>query len=312
MTWGDLQVSSILPISERQYHLLLRNIQQRGGLDVRHSEGKIVVQKFADEGTRTPFVARIFYGQIKLVEALGAADQEAFLKAHKPLMTVAMEIRDAAKDVARTWKDYKRRIDEGSIVERQRGQILVTEHIDRQLGRLTSDFLTGATRSLKDRMQHVTRALGLNIGCLYQVQAKFERGLADLQTIDAPLAAYIRQARAWSHTLVTTRNNLDHGDWELPPAIVGEVDGRVTVTEPSIEATPVTRWVADMTDRILCFIEDVVAHGIQKKMPQGLTLTEVPIAQRSPELALRFQNAIAGGGLPAWEIRYHLTKLDET
>jgi len=46
---------------------------------------------------------------------------------------------------------------------------------------------------------------------------------------------------------VTTRNNLDHGDWELPPAIVGEVDGRVTVTEPSIEATPVTRWVADMT-----------------------------------------------------------------
>jgi hypothetical protein len=67
MTWGDLQVSSILPLSGRQYHLLLRNIQQRGGLDVRHNEGKIVVQKFADEGTGTPFMARIFYGQMKLV-----------------------------------------------------------------------------------------------------------------------------------------------------------------------------------------------------------------------------------------------------
>ena len=111
---------------------------------------------------------------------------------------------------------------------------------------------------------------------------------------------------------MTTRNNLDHGDWELPRAVIGEVDGRVTVTEPSIEGMPVTQWVGDMTDRILCFIEDVVAHGIQKKMPEGITLTEVSIAQRSPELALRFQNAIANGGLPAWEIRYHMTKLDET
>lgn len=312
MTWGDLQVSNVLPISERQYHLLLRNIQQRGGLDVRRNDGKIVVQKFADEGTGTPFVARIFYGQMKLAEGLGATDRESFLKAHKLLMTTAMEIRDAANDVARTWKDYKRRIDEGSIVERQRGQIHVTEHIDRQLGRLTSDFLTGATRSFKDRMQRVSRALGLNIGCLYQEQAKFERGLAELQTSDAPLAAYIRQARAWSHALVTTRNNLDHGDWELPRAIINEVDGRVTVTEPLIEKTPVTQWVADMTDRILCLIEDIVAHGIQKNMPEGVTLTEIPIAQRSPELPLRFQNAVAGGGRPAWEIRYHMTKFDET
>ena len=115
---GDLQVSSILPISERQYQLMLRNIQQRGGLDVRRNEGKFVVQKFGDEGTGTPFMARIFYGQMKLAEALDAADRAAFLKVHKPLMTTAMEIRDAAKDVARTWKDFKRRIDEGSIVER--------------------------------------------------------------------------------------------------------------------------------------------------------------------------------------------------
>jgi hypothetical protein len=312
MTWGGLQVSSVLPISAHQYQMLLRNIQQRGGLDVRRNEGKIVVQKFADEGTGSPFMARIFFGQMKLAEALGATDREAFSKSHRVLMTTVMEIRDAAKDVARTWKDYKRRIDEGSIVERQRGQIHVTEQIDRQLGRLTSDFLTAATRSLKDRMQNVALALGLDIGFLFQQQTRFERALAKLQTIDAPLAVYISQARAWSNALVTTRNKL-HGDWELPRAIISEMDdGRVAVAEPSIEGIPVTQWVADMTDRILCFIEDVVAHGIQKKMPRGLTLTEVPIARRSLELALRFQNTISGGGLPAWEIRYHLTKFDET
>jgi hypothetical protein len=60
----------------------------------RKDEGKIVVQKFADEGTGTPFVARILYGQMKLAEALGAADQKAMLKAHKPLMTAVMESED--------------------------------------------------------------------------------------------------------------------------------------------------------------------------------------------------------------------------
>jgi hypothetical protein len=30
-----------------------------------------------------------------------------------------------------------------------------------------------------------------------------------------------------------------------------------------------TKWAADMTDRILCFVEDVLAHPIQKRLPQG-------------------------------------------
>jgi len=116
------------------------------------------------------------------------------LKAHKPLMTVAMEIRDAAKDVARTWKTTNGASTKAPSLSAAWADSCYGTH--RPAARPPdSDFLTGATRSLKDRMQHVTRALGLNIGCLYQVQAKFERGLADLQTIDAPLAAYIRQAR---------------------------------------------------------------------------------------------------------------------
>ena len=80
-------------------------------------------------------------------------------------------------------------------------------------------------------MQNVARALGLDIGFLFQQQTRFERTLAELQTIDAPLAVYICQARAWSDALVSTRNKL-HKDWELPRAIISEVDGRVTVAEP--------------------------------------------------------------------------------
>jgi hypothetical protein len=311
VTRNDLQISSVLPIRERQYGMLLRNIQQRGGLEVRPNQGQFVVQKFADEGSSSPFMARIFYAPMKMADALGT-DREPFLTAHQTLMTTLMEIRDTAKDVTKSWKDHLRKIDEGSIVERQGGHIRITENMDRVLGRLVSEFLNGATRSFKDRMQQTARALGIEIGFLHQKQVKFEQGLADLEKTDPALADYLREARRWGDSLVTTRNNLDHGNWSLPRATVVDVGGRVVVSEPAVDGTPVTRWVADMTDRVLCFVEDVIAHGIQKRLAHGITLTEIPAAQRAPEMPLRFQNTITGSGLPAWQIRYHVSRFDET
>jgi len=311
VTRNDLQISSVLPIRERQYGVLLRNIQQRGGLEARPNQGQFVVQKFADEGSSSPFMARIFYAPTKMAGALGA-DQEPFLIAHRTLMTTLMEIRDTAKDVTKSWKDHLRKIDEGSIVERQGGHIRITENVDRELGRLVSEFLNGATRSFKDRMQQTARALGVEIGFLHQKQVKFEQGLADLEKTDPALADYLREARRWGDSLVTTRNNLDHGNWSLPRATVVDVGGRVVVSEPAVDGTPVTRWVADMTDRVLCFVEDVIAHGIQKRLALGITLTEIPVAQRAPEMPLRFQNTITGSGLPTWQIRYHVSQFDET
>ena len=311
MTRNELQISSVLPIKARQFEMMLRNIQQRGGVDVRPNQGQFVVQKFADEGSTSPFMARIFYAPMKMADALDG-DRKPFLKAHRILMTTLMEIRDTAKDVAKTWKDHSRKIDEGSIVERHGLHIRITENVDRKLGRLVSEFLTSATRSFKERMQQTARTLGIEIGLLYQKQAAFDRGVADLEKTDRALTDYLREARKWGDCLVVTRNNLDHGDWTLQSAAVADVGGRVVVTEPMIDGTPVTKWVTNMTDRILCFVEDVIAHGIQKRLGEGITLAEVPVAQRASEMPLRFQNTITGSGLPAWQIRYHASRFDET
>jgi hypothetical protein len=311
MERDDLQFSSVLPITERQYLAMLRNIQQRGGLDVRPDNGRFVIHKFADEGSSSPFMARVFYAPMKLAESL-RSEKAAFDEAHHSLITTLMEIRDAAKDASRTWKDYARRINDGSIVDRQGRHIHVTENVDRQLGRLVSDFLTGATRSFKERMQQSTRSIGVEIGFLYQKQSTFERGIAELEKTDRALATYLREARRWGDILVQTRNSLDHGTWRLPPAVISEVDGLVTVTEPTIDGTPVTQWVARMTDRVLCFVENVLAHCIQKRLSPGITLAEIPLAQRSPEMPVRFKPTVTNGGVPAWEIGYHDSTLEET
>ncbi len=72
-----------------------------------------------------------------------------------------------------------------------------------------------------------------------------------------------------------------------------------------IAAQPVTEFVQGMLDRVCCFVEDVTAHCIQKKMPTQITIAEIPLAKRRPEAPERFQVTLAVGGQPCWEIAYH-------
>ena len=143
-------------------------------------------------------------------------------------------------------------------------------------------------------------------------QSQFCTPNNNLEKTDRALADYLREARKWGDSLVTTRNNLDHGDWALQAAAVADAAGCVAVTEPAIDGTPVTKWVADMTDRILCFVEDVIVHGIQQRLAHGITLAEIPAAQRAPDMPLRFRHIITGGGLSAWQISYHTSRFEET
>jgi len=53
-------------------------------------------------------------------------------------------------------------------------------------------------------------------------------------------------------------------------------------------------------------------HGIQNRMPESVSVTEVPLLQRPAERPERFMICTAGGGMPLWKIIYHESKFDET
>lgn len=310
LTHDDLQVSMVLPINERHYATLLRNIQQRGGFDVKQDAGKFVIQKLADEGANSPFMARVCIAPLKLIE--NSDRKEAFSHAYETLMTTLMEIRDMAKEVATKWGDYVRKVEDGSTVRFVNGDIHIDEYVDKPLARLVNEFLSAATRSFKDRMQGVTKTLDVDIGCLYQKDAKFERGVAKLEQNNPRLAAYLCEARVWGSALVEARNGLDHGGWRLESTPIAEAGGKVSVTEPNISGVPVTQWVACVADRIACFVEDITIHCIQQRLGAGITLAEIPLAERDAEMPVRFKPIVIDRVTPAWEIRYHTSRLEET
>ena len=82
--------------------------------------------------------------------------------------------------------------------------------------------------------------------------------------------------------------------------------------EPMVDGQPVTQFVTQMADRVCCFVEEMCAHALQARMPDGISITEIPLAERKPEIVERFQPALAGGGMPIWIVSYHDSKFEDT
>lgn len=70
VTRGDLQMSYVIPITASDFNLLLQRIQTQSNLIVRNDTSKFTLQKFADEGSSSPFIARIFMGMLRLRDAV--------------------------------------------------------------------------------------------------------------------------------------------------------------------------------------------------------------------------------------------------
>jgi hypothetical protein len=81
--------------------------------------------------------------------------------------------------------------------------------------------------------------------------------------------------------------------------------------EPTVDGEPVSSFADTILERLSCFVEEVLVHGLQQQMLEGISLTELPLAQRRGEAPERFQPAIVTGGSVIWRITYHGRRFDE-
>jgi len=87
--------------------------------------------------------------------------------------------------------------------------------------------------------------------------------------------------------------------------------GGVQTTQPQASGQPVAEFVEYMLDRLSCFVEEVSAHCLQARMTAGISITELPVGQRVPEMPERFRLALANGGAPIWRISYSARKFED-
>lgn len=313
MRLNERQLSYVLPITDADFRQMLTRIQRQSNMVVRPVQPDWTFQKVADEGSSSPFMARLMIGMLRLRDTVSeAVDRGRLDEPYDFVIKSLISARDAMRELTKVWEDHERKVDEREVAHVRGKALRIDESVDRELGQEADAFLNAASRVLKKGMQDVARVLGVNIGFLFQKESAFETGVNALQSSDPSLADYLRQARTWSETVQQARNAVEHEGWTLPRVEYARAGDKIKAIEPGIIGRPVTEFMAFTFDRLVCFVEDVTAHLLKQKLPNLTTLTEVPLTQRPAEVPERFRLTLTHGGMPAWVIAYHSSSFDHT
>ena len=82
--------------------------------------------------------------------------------------------------------------------------------------------------------------------------------------------------------------------------------------EPIIAGLPVSNFVTKMLDHLRCFVEETTVYALKARLPQFITLREIPLGDRRPEIPERFRISLLTGGNLPWQLAYHVQRFEET
>jgi hypothetical protein len=312
--WADSQISYVLPITQVDFMQMVQRIQKQSNMIVKLDPTKFVVQKLADEGLSSPFISRLYWVILCLRDAVfpDHANQEIFDKPYHLVMETLLNTRSTSQEIIQLVADHFRKLAEGEVGQVRGLTIHIGKTIDKELRKEVESFVNSAVRVLKQGMQEVIKTLGIDIGFLFQKQSSFEDGIRILEKYDHHLAAYLGETRRWSELLINSRNAIEHEGWILPKVMYTEVSGTISAHEPEISGQKVSDFVRIIIDRLICFVEEVTAYCLAARMPEGISVTEIQLSQREPDIPKRFQLTLTNGGMPIWNIAYHQSSFEET
>lgn len=302
----DRQVSSVLPITRADFVNWLQTFQRQSNMVIRKDPGRFVVQKIADEGASSPFMARLFITPLRLREMAieDAAARDRFDKLHDAITSDLVNARSAAEKIGQTWAGHVAKLASGEIIRHQGDTIQVGESIDREMRQEVETFINSSVRVLKTGMQALAGECGVDIGALFQKQGAFEPGIAALRSTRPELADYLEKTRTWSEPLMISRIAVEHESWKLPRVKHVPDANKLVAEEPMVGGQPVTRFVGNCFDRLSRFTEEFTVYCLAQKFPKDFAITEIPLAERSAEVPERFTITISSGGMPPWRLAY--------
>lgn len=309
-----LQVSFVLPINEWQFAQALHRFDRSSSnMSIRRETSKLLVQQVGNEGTASPYVARLMMGMMTLRDVVyeSEVNRNHFDDLYDVVLSGIRNARDLSDEISSRWMQHQSKVHSGAAVRIEGRRVHISESIDRALRRDLEGFLNTAHRTIKTSLQNLTKDLGMDIGFLFQKEPAFQAGIARTRSTDTELANYLIVARTWSEPLALVRNNLEHGTIPSPAVSYDLNSSPVQAREPQFEGKAITQFTSDVLDRISCFVEEITVFCLQKKLPKSFAITEVPLGEREPSAPERFRLTVTPGGMKPWTLSPHGKKFTE-
>lgn len=277
-----------------------------------------ILKKVSDEGSRSPFRARIFPGMLAIRDQLFLTGlhgdelrnrRQLFDEKFGTVYHAAQATRDAAIEINRLIIEHSEAIQTSRAIRFEDAQLYINENIDTPLRQATDKLLNQAIVATKSGLQRILKnPLGLDISFLFQKEENFRKGIGNLRRSgETELADYLVDIRSkWLWDLIGMRDNAEHKGWELPEIIYEPlVPSRVEIIVPEIAGVRVDIFARQTANRVLLFTENMMVHAMARNMPEALFVVEIPLEERNPEDPVRF----AYGGVdittaPRWTLQY--------
>jgi hypothetical protein len=280
------------------------------------------VRKVSDEGTSSPFMARLFMGMLSLRDQLYLIGpdgqqrqkmQDNFDSQFKPMYEAAQATRDAALRVRDLIASHISNIQSGRAIQFRGNQHDILETIDTPLGQAVDQVIDQSIIATKMGLQNMLRnPLNLEIGFFFQTNDQFTQGVDNLHLTGLnELAQYLEAVRSgWHAELQELRVKHEHNGWTL-----GSIDyllvgpSKVIPILPKVLGMPVNLFGIKTANRVLLFIENMMVFALQRHCQQNrlpIFVVEIPKEDRDPKCVERFRLAPTGldPSLP-WVIAYH-------
>lgn len=276
------------------------------------------LRKVSDEGSSSPFMARIFMGMLVLRDQLyllsvdqadKKREQDTFDRAFKPVLEASQATRDAAVAGLQLLDGHINRIESGEAVRLRANQYDILEGIDAELSQEVDKVIDQSMVAVKSGLQDMLRdLLDLDIGFLFQNDPLFAVGIADLRSAgEDELADYLEDVRAaWLADLQDLRNRHEHSGWSLDSLEyqLGSPN-KVQVQLPRVDGVSVDLFLKQTANRVLLFVENMLVVSMARRVQYPIFVKELPPDGRNPVDPKRF--ALAPKGLdhsPAWKVSF--------
>ena len=167
---ADGQISYVLPITQADFMQMLQRIQRQSNMVVKLDPTKFVVQKMADEGSSSPFMARLYLGNLRLRDVVfpDYTKRVIFDKPYHLVMETLLNTRITSQEIIQLVADHFSELAKGEVGQLRGHSIHIEKPIDKELRKEVETFLNSAVRALKQGMQEVTKALGIRYRLLIQ------------------------------------------------------------------------------------------------------------------------------------------------
>ena len=275
--------------------------------------------KFMDEGTSSPFVARLFFSIMKMrdqVYLLGKENKgqlkDSFDQKFSPIFSSSIASRDAARKTISLIENHSKAILDGRVVEFSSNQtVVVNETIDIELGQAIDAFLDQSVISIKSCLQKMLREeFNLDIGFLFQNDQNFNKGLSSMRQNEGnELSNYLESVRTiWLSKFIDLRNDHEHHGLSLEKLdYIPISNGGLSVKLPNILDLPINQFTKIYGNRILLFIENMMVYALFRGKEDffSIYIYEIPNEKRDPSFPERFRFVPTGlQDLPKWKIDY--------